>query len=110
MSLILRCVPLPYVLGQENRLSGNNTHVGVGLDMSQTRLRVLYTSEADPRLTKGCGEGVLADDTTCVWLHSEPLPWQEAEAKCNRLAPNGHLVAITNYGIQQVVDAVIANR
>ena len=36
--------------------------------------------------------------------------WYEAEAKCSQMAPNGHLVAITNSEIQQVVDAVITNR
>ena len=74
------------------------------------RLRIRYTSEADPRLTNGCGEGVLVDESTCIWFHPEPLTWHEAEAKCNQLAPNGHLVAITNSEIQQVVDALITNR
>lgn len=69
-----------------------------------------YFSEADQRLTSGCGEGLLADEVTCIWLNHEPLSWHEAEAKCNQLATNGHLVAITNAGIQQAVDAIIVNR
>ena len=52
----------------------------------------------------------MADETACVWLHHEPLSWHEAEAKCSQLAFNGHLVAITNVAIQQVVDTLITNR
>ncbi|XP_059350348.1 uncharacterized protein LOC130692880 isoform X2 [Daphnia carinata] len=93
--------------GEEAKPSSNTSYGETRSTHSALRLRVHYTTEADPRLTDGCGEGVLVDEQTCVWLHSEPLTWHEAEEKCSQLAPNGHLVAITNSEIEQVVDTLI---
>jgi hypothetical protein len=92
------------------QFSNNSYGKAAVIPGSSVRLSVRYFSEADPRLTNGCGEGVLADETTCIWLHPEPLTWHEAEAKCSQMAPNGHLVAITSPEIQKVVDAVITKR
>lgn len=74
------------------------------------RLQVKYTSTHDSGLIKGCTEGVAADDNTCIWLNAEPMTWHQAEMKCSQSSPGGHLVAVTNPTIQQVVDAVISNR
>ena len=86
---------------QHDKNNGSNNRI---------RLQVGYTAIEDLSLTNGCNEGVAADEASCIWLNPEHLTWQEAEMRCRQAAPGGHLVAVTDASIQQVVDAVISNR
>ena len=87
-----------------------NSSTPAATSQGSFRLEVSYKAIPDVSLSQGCVEGIAIDDQTCIFLVNEPLPWQEAEARCRLITPGGHLVAITHPSMQEAVDALIINR
>lgn len=100
--------PIGNVLHPIKRAESSST--GTAGSQSSNHLEVSYKAIPDDTLSHGCDAGIAVNENACIFLVDEALSWHEAEAKCNLIAPGGHLAAITHSSIQDAVDALIINR